>query len=119
MSNCIDIYNPVLEFPPQRIVLGPLLTRVEDLKEAPKDVDLSIAWWFLSNTTIDVDGRTTINLGFGRSIHTYRDFRATMLCLCRHMIPGKSVTKTLIIRDAENPGSPWERYKVVFRREGG
>ena len=117
MSNCIDIINPVLKFPPQTIILGPTLRRIKDLKFAPEDPNDHIAWWFLTNSTIEPGGRTTINLGFGRSRHTYRDFRATLLCLDRLMIPGKRVKRVFTIMDAENPDSPWEKFPWVFAKE--
>jgi len=118
MSNCIDIDNRLLIFPPQKIALGPILRKVAGLRNAPNDNDGSIAWWFLeANTQIDVEGRTTIHLGRGRSPHTFRDFQATMLLLCRCMRPRQSFTWITRIRDAENVPSDWYKLRIKFCNE--
>lgn len=55
------------------------------------EVRLKIAWWFLSkNTTFNEHG-VIINLGSGRSGHTWRDFGATFHVLSKFIKKPKTV----------------------------
>ncbi len=93
MSNCIEIRNGVVPFHKSILnipALQNLLASVKDLKTAPKDNQGYFAWWFLSQNTVIQGDYAFIHFGAGRSSHTNRDFKGTLILLKEFMLRQKT-----------------------------
>lgn len=96
MSNCIHIHNPKIRLTADQVdleKLDDLLHRTVGITRDNAfnwpDKEAMMAWWYLEqNTTITRSTHklyeyTDIELGMGRSTHTWRDFRGTMSILAK------------------------------------
>jgi hypothetical protein len=113
MSNCIEFMQGR-----ETIVLRPSVFNVSQLQEVTnqlqgfksiKDAEaanMSYPWWFLDgNVTFSKrDGSAIIRFGESHSIHTWRDFKWTLLYLSEFILPGKSVHTTVYVRDTDAYG---------------
>lgn len=116
MSNCIHIDTPRLVLSYSQVDasgLHDLVNRVIDLPDAPdwqSDPDGNCAWWFLSTNVEFTPKGVTITFGQGRSSHTNRDFRYTLMILSKFMM--QSVKVRFTTRD-EYDNFEAKNYEVV------
>ena len=123
MSNCITIDNPTVRFNPGVLddqALSGLLNSASEnitLKNCTNeelDADERMAWWFLcENTMTFKNGTVVINLGRGRSSHTWRDFKGTLQILSRFV--KKDFHYTFQIRDEVDDFDQAENYRIDLR----
>ena len=112
MSNCIALHDATIQLSDRDIKieeLKALINRVKDLKEAPSgtaDGPGYIAWWFLCQTEFLDERHVEITLGAGRSIHTWRDFGATMRVI--ETFAKRPFNVTVKVRDTDD-NRPWSK----------
>lgn len=123
MSTCVNIHSQ-LAIPLHMLDPIPLIElchRVNHLPQAPSatdDNDGYTAWWWLTrhgsdHCCIDVgDTHVLFDLGTGRSCHTVRDLRGTLLLICKHMKPGCRLVATLTMSDEQDGFAAW--YPAKF-----
>jgi hypothetical protein len=75
-------------------------------------VDYYLVWWFLS-TNVDFEKRSmVINLGYGRSAHTWRDLRQTIWLLNDYWRSDKTFHHVCRIADEGDEYQTLERYII-------
>lgn len=116
MSNCIQILNPEIRFPypyfdTQRFAI--CWAQVPD--EMPEFDDPKNGWWWFLSTNVifEINGDVRILLGQGRSSHTHRDLRWTLIQLAKFVLRDTDVH--VIMKDEyDNFESIFiERYQLL------
>lgn len=133
MSNCVDINRGKFVLSVEEIAIGELMTTLRahvghDSFKAHDErsddyVACSMAKWFLvpdQNIEILETGRLRVNFGRGRSVHTWRDFRATCLFLSRYM--KCPIRHRFLVKDEDSSSfGPFdvlfEHYAIMFGSE--
>lgn len=127
MSNCIEIYNPVVVFDDTQIDVEALRKLLVPLSERHQtvptygspgyDAVTDIAWWFLASNTQFHKETITVSFGRGRSSHTQRDFKAVIRLLNSFMRPGVTLMYQFQIADEMDDFQLRERRTVEFKHE--
>jgi len=90
MSNCIHFNGTgLLTFRADEIDIPRLRDFLNSLKKytkSPDDMRDYVGWWFLEKNTTILDDSVEIDLGGGRSSHTWRDFNNLKILLQKEFI---------------------------------
>lgn len=90
MSNCIKIYTttviPYDQFRNLRGLLSKVLTGKQAYDQGHHFGEESIPYWFLTPSNVrKTDDGLEIEFGEGRSMHTWRDFYATLIYISKYL----------------------------------
>lgn len=122
MSNCVDILTPRLVLTSDEINFVKLRDVVAHtpqqqpawFNEPGYDKDIYQSWWFLSVEFISTDV-LAINLGRGRSSHTWRDFEGFCQWLGQFMLKEKHLVFRMT--DESDGHRRSFKHKVVLQPE--
>jgi len=132
MSNCIEIDNPMIYFRNEeidRVALEKLLIEAGgNITIGPgkcpfgyandQEATLNNVWWFLCGAVEFHDSNgVMIHFATGRSTHTERDFRSTLLILCKYL--KKEVNLSFKVRNEYDGFKRVSLWRVHMHPERG
>lgn len=123
MSNCIEIYNGCIKIATKHVApeLIELIKKAQEDENTPRldhnnltkeATDYYKVWWFLSTNVSFEKKSMVIDLGYGRSRHTWRDFRQTIWLLNDYWCSDKTFKYVFRIADEYDAYQTTENYAV-------
>lgn len=126
MSNCVRLHE-ALVIPLDAIDADGFMAKVRDrggAKEEPPGPSpkaicpMDTFWWFLTPGNVSrMKDNIVVELGGGRSSHTWRDLGTTLREIASHM--RKPVTATIELSDESDGFASTSEMKVTLRPGGG
>lgn len=120
MSNCIDIVQggevafmyDEIDIPAFRRLLASAKQCDYAGTPSPKELAADVAYWYLSTAWV-TDYKVVINFGWGRSSHTTRSFRATLIHLSK--LIKKKKFHTFYVTDEGDGHEQVYKWSVDFK----
>lgn len=114
MSNCVKIYTDVI-ISNRNIDTFQLFKDIEKYKDIEYKSEMTLEestfYWFIDDHNVELEGTNlVISLGHGRSSHTWRDLRGTLIQLSKYLTLKEGETLVIPMQMADE----YDDFKECF-----